>query len=437
MTNITSNANKRNMKTSLQFPLQKTYNSNLMKSILANKPFLFILFTGFLSILGIGVIIPVIPFIIGKYVDSHHTNQIALYVGLLVSLYSFCQFFAAPVLGALSDKYGRRPVLLFCLLGSAIGYILFGIGGSLAILFIARAIDGITGGDISTVIAYIADVTKPQERGKYFGIVGATIGFGFIIGPTVGGLVSGISLSAPVFLAAGLTILNMLYGYFVLPESLVKEHRMIDFTLHHLNPFLQLQYIMKNNILRSLMIIGFFYFFAFSELTTIITVFFKDILHWNPGNIGLYFFVLGIGDMFTQGFLTGKLTPKFGPIKLVLGGFILTTISYAINAFIPIFPLVLLAYVYIIIYAVGSGLFEPSYGSLISGVASPQEQGRVQGASQSMQSVARMIAPLLAAFLYQFHPSLPWISCILFSIIGVVLLSKYKKLIASHLRTIA
>ncbi len=405
------------------------------KSVFKNKPFLFILFTGFLSIMGIGVIIPVIPFIVGNYVGQHNANAIALYVGLLVSLYSFCQFFAAPVLGALSDKYGRRPVLLLCLLGSAIGYILFGIGGSLTVLFIARAIDGITGGDISTVLAYVADVTEPKDRGKYYGVIGATIGFGFIIGPTIGGLVSGISLSAPVFLAAGLTILNMLYGYFVLPESLDKKHRMVDFSLRHLNPFIQLQYIMKNNILKTLMLIGFFYFFAFSELTSIITVFFKDILHWTPGNIGFYFLVLGVGDMFTQGFLTGKLLPKFGPIKLVLGGFLLTAISYFINALIPIFPYVFLAFAYIIIYAVGSGLFEPSFGGILSGVAGPQEQGRVQGASQSMQSVARMIAPLLAAFLYQFHPSLPWISCILFSLIGAILLIKYKETITSHLST--
>ena len=302
-------------------------------------------------------------------------------------------------------------------------------------MFIARAIDGITGGDISTVIAYIADVTEPRERGKYFGIVGATIGLGFIIGPTVGGLVSGISLSAPVFLAAGLTILNMLYGYFVLPESLSEKNRMEDFSLRHLNPFIQLQYVLKNNILKTMMIIGFFYFFAFSELTSIITVFFKDILHWTPGNIGFYFLVLGVGDMFTQGFLTGKLLPKFGPIKLVFCGFLLTGFAYFINAFIPIFPYVFLAFAYIIIYAVGSGLFEPSFGGILSGVAGPQEQGRVQGASQSMQSIARMIAPLLAALLYQFHPSLPWISCVLFSLTGAILLFKYKNTIANHLHT--
>src|ERR1700733_9251365 len=143
----------------------------MYKTIFANKPFLFILITAFLSILGIGLIIPVLPFVVGQYVDPKHVGEIAWYVGLLTSLYALCQFFAAPVLGALSDRYGRRPVLLLCLFGSAIGYILFGIGGSLTVLFIARAIDGITGGDISTVIAYIADVTEPQERGKYFGIV--------------------------------------------------------------------------------------------------------------------------------------------------------------------------------------------------------------------------------------------------------------------------
>src|SRR5437660_6487025 len=117
-----------------------------MKEIFSNKPFLFILFTGFLSILGVGIIIPVIPFIVEKYVDAHKTNDVALYVGFLISIYSLCQFFAAPVLGAVSDRYGRRPILLLCLLGSAIGYILFGLGGSLWILFLARIIDGLTGG---------------------------------------------------------------------------------------------------------------------------------------------------------------------------------------------------------------------------------------------------------------------------------------------------
>ena len=385
--------------------------------------------------MGIGVIIPVIPFIVGKYVDPNKTNEIALYVGLLVSLYSFCQFFAAPVLGAISDKYGRRPILLFCLLGSAIGYILFGIGGSLTILFIARAIDGITGGDISTVIAYVADVTQPQDRGKYFGIVGATIGLGFMIGPTLGGFVASISLSAPVFLAAGLTILNMIYGFFVLPESLDQKHRMTDFSARHLNPFNQLGYILKNKSLQSLIIIGSFYFLAFSQLVSIVSVFYKDVLHWTPENLGLYFFILGIGDMFTQGYLTGKLLPKFGPLKLVLTGFIVIIVAFAINALISFIPISLFTVPFILVWALGSGLFEPSFGGLLSGVANPTEQGRVQGANQSMQSLNRIVGPLIAAFLYQFNHALPWISCILASIVGAMLLLKYKNIINPHLHS--
>lgn len=402
----------------------------------ANKPFLFILFTAFLSVLGIGLIIPVIPFIIEKYVDPGKINEIALYVGLLTSLYAFCQFFAAPVLGALSDKFGRRPVLLLCLLGSAIGYVIFGIGGSLWVLFLARIIDGLTGGDISTAMAYVADVTKPHERGKYFGIIGATVGFGFILGPSIGGLVSHISLSAPLYLAAALTFLNVLYGYFVLPESLAKEHRMTDFSLHHLNPFNQIGYIFKNNLLKNLMLIGFFYAIAFAELQGITSVFFKDTLNWTPGNIGFYFLILGIGDMITQGFLTGKLLPKFGAVKLAFAGFAITALAYSINAILPVFPYVFFAFAYIVIYALGSGLFEPSFAGLVSGVASPQEQGRVQGASQSIQSITRIIGPVFAAFLYQFNHSLSWITCVIFSIIGFVLLYQHREEIFAHMHAV-
>ncbi|HYM64936.1 MAG TPA: MFS transporter [Candidatus Sulfotelmatobacter sp.] len=407
------------------------------RSVFRNRPFLFILFTAFLAVLGFGVIIPVVPFIVQKYVASGNTGQVALYVGLLTSVYSVCQFFAAPVFGALSDRFGRRPILLFCLGGSAVGYILFGIGGSLAILFASRIIDGITGGDLGAAFAYVADVTEPQERGKYYGVIGATVGIGFIVGPTVGGLLSQISLSAPVFFAAGLCIISMIYGYFVLPESLKKENRTSDFSMHHLNPFIQIRYILKKPVMRSLMIVGFFYFFAFSQMAGgFVSVFFKDVLHWTPKDLGFFFLVLGIGDTFTQGFLTGRLLPKFGTMKLVFSGFLLTGFAFFMNIFLPVFPYLAFTVVYIIIYAIGSGLFEPSFGGLVSSVASPQEQGRVQGASQSIQSICRILGPITAAFLYQINASLPWVSCVIFSLLGTYFLYMHRKNISSHIQSL-
>ena len=403
------------------------------KSVLSNKPFLFILFTGFLAVMGIGIIIPVIPFIVSKYVDPHQASQVALLVGLLTSLYSFCQFFSAPVMGALSDKYGRRPVLLWSLLCSAAGYILFGIGGSLWILFLSRIIDGLSGGQLGAAMAYIADIVKPQERGKYFGVMGATVGLGFMLGPSLGGIVSHISLSAPLFLAAGLSLLNFVFGYLILPESLDKSNRMTDFSVRHLNPFRQLQYIYRHSLLRHLMFVGFFYFFAFAELQGITSVFYKDTLHWDATHIGFYFLLLGLGDMFTQGFLTGKLLPKLGALRLVLGGFLVTAFAYFINSIIPIYPVAALVFIYVLIYSLGSGFFEPSFGHLVSGAASPQEQGRVQGASQSMQSVTRIIGPVFAGLLYQLYPGLPWITCVAFSLIGGILLYQNQSQINKHI----
>ena len=404
-----------------------------MKDIFANKAFLFITISAFLAVIGIGIIIPVIPFIIQQYMPGASEKAIAFNVGLLTSIYSFCQFFAAPGLGALSDKYGRRPIMLLCLVGSAIGYVLFGIGGSLTVLFLGRIIDGLTGGDISTMFAYIADVTKPQDRGKLFGFVGAVVGIGFMIGPSIGGLMAHISLSAPFYLAAVVTLVNAAFGYFVLPESLKKEHRMSDFSLHHLNPFSQLQSVLSNVTIRTLLLLGFFYFLPFAELQGIGGVFSKDVLHWGPDNIGLMFLVVGIVDIFTQGVFSHKLMTRFGELKLTVAGLVITGIAYALNASNVWFHSTPYAFFNVIVFAFGGGLIEPALGSLISRAADAKEQGRVQGANQSLQSITRIIGPLLAAFLYSVGASAPYIVCTLLSIIALLHVRSKYKFIESHI----
>jgi len=385
----------------------------------SNSSFLFILITAFLSVMGIGLVIPVIPFIVIKYVSNSHPHTVAFYVGLLISSYAFCQFFGAPVLGALSDRFGRRPVLLLCQLGSVIGYLLFGLGGSLWVLFLGRIIDGITGGDISTIFAYVADITEPRERGKSFGLIGAVIGLGFILGPTIGGIASNISLTAPFFLAAGVTILNMLFGFFVLPESLDPQQRSNNFTLKHLNPFVQLQFALKKPTLRILLLAGLFYFLPFAVLQGINAVFLKDTLHFTPFIIGLLFLLIGLFDIITQGFLSGKLLPKFGEKRLMTAGLFFTGLFYLLSSFLTLVPSVYLVIFGTIIYSFGSGLWEPAFNALVSHSSAPQEQGRVQGANQSVQSLTRIVGPLLAAGLYQIHWGLPYLSCAVLSLIGI------------------
>lgn len=199
---------------------------------------IFGLISVFLCGIGFSIIMPVVPFLVQPYISN--PGEQAIVVTLLTSVYAVCVFFAAPALGALSDKYGRRPLLLVCLLGSAIGYLVFGIGGALWVLFVGRIIEGITGGSIGTIFAYFADIIPPEQRTKYFGWVSAVVGVGTVIGPTLGGLLAKFGYSVPMYFGAIITLLNVVYGFFFMPESLDKNNRLKEITLVRLNPFTQL-----------------------------------------------------------------------------------------------------------------------------------------------------------------------------------------------------
>src|ERR1700744_3029446 len=184
--------------------------------------------------IGMTIVMPLFPFLLGKYVDA---KNVAVAMSALVAVFAVCTFFAAPVFGALSDRYGRKLILLVSLLGSAIGYVLLGIGGSLWILFLGRIIDGLTAGNQSTLFAYITDSTEPHERGKWFGYLGGAIGLGFMIGPAIGGLFGATSITLPFFVTAGITIFSMLAISLLLPESLPPEKRTTHLTLKSFNTF--------------------------------------------------------------------------------------------------------------------------------------------------------------------------------------------------------
>ena len=368
------------------------------------SPMGFITTTMFLNFMGLTVIIPVIPYIVARY-----TPHVALYVGLITSLAAFCQFLVSPVLGYCSDIWGRRPVVLWSLVGGIVGYVIFGIGGSLLVLFLARMIDGLSSGDTTAMYAYVADIFESHERTKYYGTLGAAAGLGFMIGPAIGGLASKISLSAPLFVAAGISLANVVWGYFAMPESLlVKNRARKKFSLRNLNPFTQFKNALTSFTLRIFFLVSFVFFIALVMQQSNFSVFMKDILHWGPINIGIILTLIGLVDFFAEGYLVGKLLPIFGDIPVSRIGITLTAIGMFMVGLVAFNGSMWLFYAAIVVYTIGDGLFEPAMVGLIANATNPEMHGRVQGANQSLQSVARFISPFVAGLLYEQYAFLPY-----------------------------
>jgi DHA1 family tetracycline resistance protein-like MFS transporter len=362
------------------------------------KAVLFLVVTAVLNTMGIGILSPVLPFIAQPYISNQ--NNLALVLGLLIASYAFCQFIAAPGLGMLSDRYGRRPLLLLCLLGSAIGYVLIGIGGALWVLFLGRIIDGLTGGNFSILYAYVGDISKPEERARYFGLLGAAAGVGFMIGPVIGGFASLVSYQAPLYLAAAIIVTDVLWGFFNVPESLPRELHAAQTKLAELYPFKQLLTIFTFPILRWLLLATFCFSLAFAVFGSMTTALVKQSLGWSAATIGLIFFVVGIGDVLMQGVLIGRILPIFGEYKLAIAGLVSELMAYLLVGLIALIPLPLFLWFGIVFFTVGSGLLEPSLGGLLSRAAGPRQQGIVMGGSQSLEALARILGPLWGGLLY-------------------------------------
>lgn len=351
-----------------------------------------------LNTMGITIIVPIVPFLTVQYLA--HPNTLAVIVGWLTAAYGICQLIAAPGLGVLSDRFGRRPILFICLLGSAFGYLILGLGGTLWLLFLGRIIDGLTGGNISVLFGYVADITQPKDRGKYFGMLGAAASVGSLIGPALGGLLATINYRAPFLASACLLLLTLVWGYFLLPESLDNEHRITSISLNELNPLKQLASAFRWANLRWLLLAWFLYAFPVGMLQTTITVLMKDSLGFNATQASLVVTVLGAVDILVQGVLVSWFLTRLGNIRLGLIAFALVGISYLVLGSIAFLATPILLLVGIMLFAGSGSLVENALRGLISGMVGRHEQGRVSGATQSLQSLGWVVGPLIGGFIY-------------------------------------
>jgi MFS transporter, DHA1 family, tetracycline resistance protein len=376
--------------------------------------------TVFLNVCGFTLILPVIPFLVGRYVRP---EQVGLYVGLIVSAYALCAFFAAPVLGALSDRYGRRPILMLSLLGSAIGYVIFGLGGALWILFAGRIVDGLTAGNISTIYAYVGDSFAPDERGRIYGLLGAVGGLGFMFGPVAGGMLGAYFPAAPLFAAAALTLGSIAWIYFALPEIRIAVTTPPAWRWQQLNPFAQLAQVLGIAALRVPFAAAFSFFFAGAMLQSNFAVYLKDVLQLGPAGIGWILLAVGVMDIVSQGLLTRVLLPRLGTELLTRWGLAINAIGFALIACLVLFPSIQFLLMSIVIFTLGDGLFQPAMNAIIANAAPADAQGQVQGANQSQQALARMLGPLLAAVLSPLGVSAPYWIAGGIAMLGLVVLS--------------
>lgn len=372
------------------------------------SPLLVIFLTVFIDLLSVGIILPLLPFyvkIIEQADNPLLADHRALIVGALAAAFSLMQFLFAPMLGALSDRYGRRPVLLISLLGTTISYIMlglahgligFGVEIVLITLFCARILDGITGGNISIAQAYIADTTTPENRARGMGIIGAAFGLGFMLGPALGGLLSTISLSTPAFVAACISFISVIFGFFALPESLPPERRR-RVPIIQMNPVSRLRGVLVNQRLRPLLIGMFLIYVAFAGLQSNFAVFTDSRFGFDALDNAMLFAFIGLVAVIVQGFLMRSLAPHFGEERLVLSGLMLMAATFGL---IAVVPQAWMLYPVIGLLAAGSGIVTPSLTSLISQRVSPQEQGMTLGGTQALNSLSMITGPLLAGVVF-------------------------------------
>ena len=366
----------------------------------SRSPLVIIFITIFIDLVGFGIVIPVLPLYAERYGASETT------VGILLAVYSAMQFVFAPILGKLSDRVGRRPVLLVSLLGTSAGFLLMGLAPKMPVgfallgmaptlvwLFIARIIDGISGGNISTAQAYIADVTPPEQRSRGMGLIGAAFGLGFIFGPAIGGLMSHVSPEAPFFFASAMAAANATALYFLLPESLSHEHR------SEARRRVTLSQIFEQAgswHLKAIMATYFFATVSFAMLTATYALFANRRFNFDATHTGYMFTYVGVLGAIIQGGLLGRLVKLFGEKMLAVAGTAIFAVSMFALPLSATLTTLLLASTGV---AIGNSLMTPTLNGLASKSVNAAWQGRILGVMASVASLARIIGPVLGGWL--------------------------------------
>lgn len=359
----------------------------------------FIFVTLLIDVTGFGIIIPVLPKLITELIHGN-LSQASVIGGWLTFAYAIMQFLFAPVLGNLSDRFGRRPVLLFSLLGFGIDYIFLAFAPNIAWLFVGRTIAGITGASFTTASAYIADISTPKNRAQNFGMIGAAFGLGFIIGPVMGGLLGQYGSRIPFIAAAGLSLLNALYGFFVLPESLSAENRR-PFVLKRANPIGALLQLKKYPAISGLVISLILLYTASNGMQSVWSYYGMEKLKWNEAMVGYSLGFVGLMTALVQTLVIRWTIPKFGTEKSLYIGFILYSIGLFLFAFAANSWQM---FAFIIPYSLG-GIAGPAMQSIMSGFVPANEQGELQGALTSLMSATTIFAPVMMTSLFAFFTS--------------------------------
>jgi DHA1 family tetracycline resistance protein-like MFS transporter len=354
----------------------------------------FILVSLALDSLSMGLVIPVFPPLIQQF---EHGDPAAAgrFIGVVTAAWAVAQFVGSPIMGALSDRFGRRPVLLASIAGLGIDYLVMAFAPSLAWLFVGRAFSGFTASSFSVATAYIADVTPPEQRAARFGLTGAIWSVTFVVGPSLGGLLGAIDLKLPFLIAAAVTLVAAVYGWFVLPESLSREHR-APFTWRKANPAASLGFLASHPELFWLSVVNVLMLFAHLVLPTLFILYVQNRFGWSLSVTGPVLAFTGVCSMLVQAILVPRLVPRIGELGVVVGGLLGGAAGLAIYAFAPNGAVFLAGVV------VGSllGLFGPGYQAIATRRVGPSEQGRLQGANSAIFGLTSMIAPAAYGYIY-------------------------------------